>query len=297
MIQRFLSALTGTALFLALALSARAAGPIYPDLAGHWAQGEVEAAAQAGWVNGYPDGTFRPDDPVSRAEFVKLLLGAVRLTPDSGTAAFLHQESQASYHPLPLDDMGENWLTQAGWTQVAWEFGLIQAGDFPDRQFGPAVPLTRGEAAVLIVRALGLVQPASQAGAEPLPFTDADTIPEDLQGYVREAAGAGVIQGLPDGSFGSGGTITRGEAVAMIGRALAWMEQGVDPEIRAYAREPDYDSTDGEGHLRSLEMALSAPAQVIDGVVYLPARDVLRSNAELYGISIAQIWFRSGRRL
>lgn len=281
MFHRFLSALTGTVLFLTLALSARAAEPVYPDLAGHWAQGEVEAAVQGGWVNGYPDGTFRPDGQVARAEFVKLLLGAVRLTPDSDTAAFLHQASQTSPTPIPLDDMGENWLTQAGWTQVAWEFGLIQAGDFPDRQFGPAVPLTRGEAAVLIVRALGLVQPASRAGTEPLPFTDADAIPQDLRGYAREAAGAGVIQGLPDGRFDSGGTITRGEAVAMIGRAVTWMEQGVDPEIRAYAREPDYlDGTEGR---LCQEIALSAPAQVIDGVVYLPARDVLRGNAALYG--------------
>ena len=291
MLRRFLSALAGTALFLTLAISSRAAGPIYPDLAGHWFQSEVEVAAQAGWVNGYPDGTFRPDGQVARAEFIKLLLGAVRLTPDSGTAAFLHQASQASYqyHPLPLDDMGENWLTQAGWTQVAWEFGLIQAGDFPDRQFGPAVPLTRGEAAVLIVRALGLVQPASQAEAEPLPFTDADAIPQELRSYVREAARAGVIQGLPDGSFGSGRTITRGEAVAMIRRALAWMEQGVDPEIRAYAKEPAHlDGT--EGPLRQ-EITLSAPAQVIDGVVYLPARDVIRSNAELYGGTVrGAVW-------
>lgn len=291
MLRRFLSALTGTALFLTLAVSARAAGPIYPDLAGHWAQAEVEAAAQAGWVNGYPDGTFRPDGQVARAEFVKLLLGAVHLTPDSGTAAFLHQASQAAYKPVPLDDMGENWLTQAGWTQVAWEFGLIQAGDFPDRQFGPAVPLTRGEAAMLIARALGLVQPASQEEAEPLPFTDAGAIPQELRGYVREAVGAGAIQGLPDGSFDSGRTITRGEAVAMIRRALAWMEQGVDPAIRAYVREPDYYLAYGDGPLRSLEITLSAPAQVIDGAVYLPARDVIRSNTELYGDTMSgEVW-------
>ena len=76
----------------------------------------------------------------------------------------------------------------------------------------------------------------------------------------------------------------------MIGRAVTWMEQGVDPEIRAYAREPSYPGAE-EGQLRSQEIALSAPAQVIDDVVYLPARDVLRGNAELYGDTIQwEIW-------
>lgn len=90
MLRRFMAAMMGTALFFTLTVSARAAEPSYSDLTGHWSQAEVEAAAQAGWVNGYPDGTFRPEVQVSRSEFVKLLLAAIRLTPDSDAADYLH---------------------------------------------------------------------------------------------------------------------------------------------------------------------------------------------------------------
>lgn len=283
MLRRFMAAMMGTALFVTLTVSARAAEPAYSDLAGHWSQAEVEAAAQAGWVNGYPDGTFRPEAQVSHSEFVKLLLAAVHLTPDSNTAAYLHQASQAAYRPVSLGDMELNWLTQAGWTQVAVDFGLIQEGDFPDGQFGPSIPLTRGEAAVLVVRALGLVNPAHE-NKESLSFADTETISPELRGYVLEAVQAGVIQGLPDGTFGGSRPISRAEAVAMIARAVAWMEEGVDPDIRAYVQEPNSAET-------RQALTLSVPAQVIDSTVYLPARDVIRGNAQLYGDALeGQTW-------
>lgn len=291
MLRRLLAAIMGSALCFILAVSVQAVGPVYPDLAGHWSQAEVEAATQAGWVSGYPDGTFRPDAQVSRAEFVKLLLAAVHLTPGSGTAAYLHQISRAMYSAVPLGDLADNWLTQAGWTQVAMDFGLIQAGDFHDGQFAPAIPLTRGEASVLIARALGLVYPAGQSAGETLPFTDAHVISQALRGYALETARAGVIQGLPDGSFGSDRSISRAEAVTMISRALAWMEQGVDPEIRAYVTQP------GSGELGQ-PLALSAPAQIIADTVYLPARDVIRGNAVLYSDSLGeQAWDPAAQEL
>ena len=41
----------------------------------------------AGWADGYPDGTFQPEQTITRAEFTKLLLDAIHLTPDSETVA------------------------------------------------------------------------------------------------------------------------------------------------------------------------------------------------------------------
>ena len=43
------------------------------DIGGHWAAAEIERAISSGYVKGYPDGTFRPDDGVTRAEFVAML--------------------------------------------------------------------------------------------------------------------------------------------------------------------------------------------------------------------------------
>lgn len=49
-------------------------GPdLFSDIPGHWAAAEINRAAQKGWIHGYPDGTFRPDTPITRAEVMVLI--------------------------------------------------------------------------------------------------------------------------------------------------------------------------------------------------------------------------------
>ena len=82
-------------LLLALLIPAAAAAPAlgggtkFSDIQGHWAQQQIEQAVSEGWVNGYLDGTFRPDETITQAEFTKLLLAAFQLTPDSDTVAWM----------------------------------------------------------------------------------------------------------------------------------------------------------------------------------------------------------------
>lgn len=45
----------------------------FSDIDGHWAAEYIDRAAQKGWVNGYPDGSFRPDQPITRAEAMTLI--------------------------------------------------------------------------------------------------------------------------------------------------------------------------------------------------------------------------------
>lgn len=53
-------------------------GNIFDDVPnGHWAYSYINAAANVGWVEGYPDGSFRPDEPISRAEVVRLVNGMI----------------------------------------------------------------------------------------------------------------------------------------------------------------------------------------------------------------------------
>jgi len=45
----------------------------FSDITGHWANQYINSAAKKGWVNGYPDGTFKPDQAITRAEFMTLV--------------------------------------------------------------------------------------------------------------------------------------------------------------------------------------------------------------------------------
>ncbi|MFO3797810.1 MAG: S-layer homology domain-containing protein, partial [Anaerolineales bacterium] len=53
--------------------------PTFSDTAGHWAEDWIEALRAAGITSGYPDGTYRPDNPVTRAEMAVFLVKAFNL--------------------------------------------------------------------------------------------------------------------------------------------------------------------------------------------------------------------------
>ena len=49
-------------------------GKVFSDVEkGHWAYSYINAASEAGWIQGYPDGTFRPDKEITRTETVTLV--------------------------------------------------------------------------------------------------------------------------------------------------------------------------------------------------------------------------------
>ncbi len=104
----------------------------FTDLANHWAKDEVTAAASLGWVNGYTDGTFRPDQPITRAEAMTLVNRVLNRTPksvddlldsmvtwpdnaDSSKWYYLAVQEATNSHDYKASDSSESWtkLTQA----------------------------------------------------------------------------------------------------------------------------------------------------------------------------------------
>ena len=62
----------------------------FSDIASHWAKDEISAAANNGWINGYTDGTFRPNSKITRAEAMTLVNRVLRRLPE--TAEDLHND-------------------------------------------------------------------------------------------------------------------------------------------------------------------------------------------------------------
>lgn len=55
----------------------------FSDISGHWAENEIERAAAFGWISGYPDGTFRPDTRITRAEAMTMINRVLCRMPQS----------------------------------------------------------------------------------------------------------------------------------------------------------------------------------------------------------------------
>ena len=51
----------------------------FKDIHGHWAQKEIEFLAENGWINGYQDGTFKPNDKLTRAQAAKIISNYLRI--------------------------------------------------------------------------------------------------------------------------------------------------------------------------------------------------------------------------
>jgi Lon protease-like protein len=113
----------------------------FSDTAGHWAAaaGYLQAGVGAHALDGYPDGTFRPDGPVTRAELVKIVAAA------AGVPAAV---DPTTYTDVPA----EAWY--AAWISRATAAGLIGPGAlFAGDHFLPDQPATRAEAAMLLYKA------------------------------------------------------------------------------------------------------------------------------------------------
>lgn len=54
----------------------------YSDISGHWAEDSIKRATSLGWVKGYPDGTFKPDEPITRAEAMTLINNVLLRLPE-----------------------------------------------------------------------------------------------------------------------------------------------------------------------------------------------------------------------
>ena len=252
------------------------------DLEGHWAQKEVEAAVASGWVDGYPDGSFKPEKSITRAEFTKMLLDAIHLTPDSELVAWMKVHAKmediwgnpTEYTPK-LYDMSGHWLTSQGWLDAALYSGMVVPDDYNGKNFQPEKAIARYEIALMTDRALGLVYPASQPVEGELPFTDKEEILDWMKGYVNESVKAGVLKGYPDGSFQPNKTSTRAEAVVMIQRMLEKMEEGLNPDITVVARyEEDYEENGENRKIVQEEETDQIQLQVVDNVIYASLNDM-----------------------
>ena len=256
------------------------------DLEGHWAQKEVEAAVASGWVDGYPDGSFKPEKSITRAEFTKMLLDAIHLTPDSELVAWMKVHAQTediwgnptAYTPK-LYDMSGHWLTSQGWLDAALYSGMVVPDDYNGKNFRPEKAIARYEIALMTDRALGLVYSASQPVEGELPFTDKEEILDWMKGYVNESVKAGVLKGYPDGSFQPNKTSTRAEAVVMIQRMLEEMEEGLNPDITVVAQY--HKVADNEDKIVAEKETEKIQLQVVDHVIYASLNDLYAARKEI----------------
>lgn len=215
------------------------------DINGHWAESQIESWVENGWINGYPDGTFRPDNSITRAEFMALVNGAFGFT----------EKANINYSDINTGD----WYYDA--VSIATKAGYI--GGYPDGTMRPTNPITRQEATIILSKVAGLTEAPQGANK----FTDVEEIASWSKGYVGAVAEAGLMGGYPDGSFRPENNIKRAEAVVALDNCLTSVSEGIMPVV--YDTPGVYGPTSG--------------SQIIDGDVIITSKDVTLQNMIIEG--------------
>ena len=166
---------------------------------GDWYYNNIMQAAANGIVSGYPDGTFKPGNSVTRRDFAIMLTQMLGVSND-GTAV------------SPFIDVDED---DYGVVAIAYCKAHNIISGYDDGTFKPDATITRQEAASMIVKAMGV----SKASDELYP--DDSTIAGWAKDAVYKAKAAGLMKGYEeDGTFRPTGKITRAEAASIMVNAL-----------------------------------------------------------------------------
>lgn len=169
----------------------------------HWASEAVDQMAQAEILEGYPDGSFRPDDILTRAQFLTMVVRAqwpeLVEKPQADETWWAPYYTVAVRKELLLDD-----------NNVAFAAATTTDMD---------TPITRYEVATVLSRAYRTIAPPSVAYE--VRFTDEDAFPDAYDSMVYTATMCGLLNGYPDGSFGGGKELKRSEGAAAVQRLLA----------------------------------------------------------------------------
>lgn len=176
----------------------------FPDVASsHWASGYIQFVKDNKIMQGDENGLFKPDDSITREEWVKTIL-----------TAFVIDTKDAKCDFGDVDE--ERW----SYPYIAKAFEMMIINGVSDTEFAPAESISRQDAAVIFYRGAKAAREDGFSEIEMSSFTDA----EDIADYAIEPINLlyklKVLNGYEDGSFRPNAPITRAEAAKMIYTAL-----------------------------------------------------------------------------
>lgn len=169
---------------------------VLTDIAKHWAKDYILDLIKDGVVAGYSDNTFRPDNPVTRAEFIKMVVNAfgydVNENPEN----------------IPFADVSASaWF--APYVDVAAKMDIVDG--YSDGTFRPGNTVNRAEAMKILLTAAGV-------DTKNAPSSDFPDVSDNdwFAPYVLKARSMGIVGGYTNGNFGPADAMTRGQVAKVL---------------------------------------------------------------------------------
>jgi uncharacterized lipoprotein YddW (UPF0748 family) len=181
----------------------------FSDIQNHWARPFIEGLAQRGIISGFPDGTFRPDQAMNRAQFAAVLQKAFT--------------KPAKRPNIPFVDVpAKHWAASA--IRQAYETGFLSG--YPGNRFRPDANIARMEVLLSLTAGLEITSDAVSELRAKLPelYQDAAQIPSFATDRIAIATGAEIVVNAPNLKLLKPLEVaTRGDVAAFVYQALVYL--------------------------------------------------------------------------
>ncbi|BCX08236.1 MAG: hypothetical protein KatS3mg066_2095 [Fischerella sp.] len=186
--------------------------PSFADVpADYWALPFIQALAARNVIVGYPDGTYKPDQPVTRAELAAMFQKAFTLNP-------VRQLPPEGFRDVPAN----YWAAPA--IRAAYEAGFLSG--YPNNLFGPNQTVSKADAITAVASGLNLTPSGSVEQTLANIYVDAGQIPSYAVNQVAAATQANLVVNYPDvRTLNPRGGLTRADAAALLYQALVRLGQ------------------------------------------------------------------------
>ena len=213
----------------------------FSDIQGHWAEETINNSIEQGLVKGLPDGTFKPNSPMTRAEFMALL--------------------NRGFGFYKTADHGMSDVSPSAWfaADVARARAEGYLGVFTGDTLKPNQPVTRQEVVTILGTVLRLTPDESAADN----FSDAHQFAPWAKGYIGAASGMGYVKGYTNNTFGPERNISRAEVCAVFSRTIG----GLYNTAGTYGPEAAIETV--KGNVTVNKPGITLRNLVIDGNLYL----------------------------
>lgn len=202
--------------------------PKFRDVAGHWAQDDIEKLYSLDVFEGVP-AFFAPDAPMTRAEFTRAIVkganmrASIEEQPRKTTRSRTKTAEVSPFLDVPVSSPDYPYIKDGV------ERGIISG--ITGQLFGPEDSLTRAQAITIMIRALGFENLAPTPGYHTT-FADDQVIPNWAVDSVYVAREIGLISGDASNRLNPNQVLTRGEASSMLVRFLNFLEQDLQRDYR-----------------------------------------------------------------
>ena len=241
-----------------------------------WAYDQVMDMVDRGYITGYEDNTFKPDNGVTRLEVLALFSRAMGALKDENepllTDAVETYKSLLKEYKLPWGEKEISFLLYRG---ILTEDDLTTYldGDLKNE------PMPRYEAAIIITKAMGGKKP-SGSQAVTLDFKDQEKIPANALYYVKFVSDNGIMTGMEDGKFSPDTSVLRTQMAVMLSRVI---DKTGYVFVTGKLQEVDLDGRilsyyDAEGNLQK-NTYLDSVVMKMDGVETSPKNMIVGVEA------------------